>query len=1416
MDIASMKEELLMKNVNRAATKTICGLMCAILILSGVSGSFIPDDVLEDPEDWQYFEDHMSIVHAWDPANISSEPTGDRFTNPGRNQIVVAVLDTGIASENINYTMVNDYAWWSELDFNVTDLWDDIEINLWQNPDEPKGDPDDVDGDGITEESYNDDNNSTYDDDYCGIDFVDDDGDGRLNEDGINYDNLGQMINDDDDYYIDFDGDGRFTAYAKSGQHWVDYGEDMIVDDNGDTPGKLDCDSSKHTNLDTPLRDEEGHFGNPSNDGMDLTPLVNEDHEYPIATVPLRHFPEALRHGDFHGTSVAGIVGAVADNNVGGTLTEVAGVSQISIMPIRTTTASLFVQDLQENETNIAEKYLEVVNLKDALAYARTHGADIISYSGGIPYDYLDVLDATDEFDLSATNAEIEACWNDGILLVAAGGNNASDAEIQYPARSEYVIAVGGTKEHQEPHKRDDNNYGADMEVLAPASNVRTYSYGSWGSETGTSMACPYVSGTAALVWSYFPKLTNAELRNIIQATAQIDTNSDKGIWWNEDFYNEWDGYGEVNTFYTFMAANMMHREWYLNGQFDDDGDYLPSIMVRPKVAVDGRGYTHIVYLSGGDLFYNVFKPDGQPLIKRNINLPPLGNGGQEWADICVDAGNAAHIVWVEVDTISQVTRIVYCKIDENGNFEVNPSLSVQGSWPSYLIRRYYEYLNVMVDDYVNPPNVHLVFIEYMWDVTHQTRTNNIIQYYRLNATGVPKQFRALVTSIESLVTEVSADIGNKLGRTHINFVWTHWQNGGTAIMWSQYDWQLNVLVPFVQLTFDENPSPHIKVQPNIDTDFDTCRSYAVWVHRSPTGGDPWPTPCNYIEYATLNADGGDGCGWQNIKVHKIGETVGIPQYPDNQTVFYPQISHRSNLKQRDVSETALERKSFSTVVWSRKASEGPHYDLRYTEITYDGRELVPDGDFKDGLFEGEKEVSPDNYNVFSDIDSEFETISNDLFDNCGGIRLVSWDSNGDYNFISTNEIWRDRQDIDDGYNMDNCADSQGSIHYVYDEDGTIYYNEYDGSWQHSPAIVVFDTTQDGSHPRILITDSVGGERVHIIWNVDDVNLYYARYSINGVQQIAPTTLGCYGTPPTGWALEDHFDISFDDRMEKIHVVWSGRAGSSGNYKMKHGSIGIDNSQYHPEALVKDSGSDPIMGSIDIGRDSYPVVVYWILGDLYFRKLAKGTTGGRLVDSEIQIHDTSDGFAEYSDIMFDKDINRRGSNTQLWNTIEKNDESIHVVFLVRNIQMNPSWRELRYIRLDNLGYDIVPERCVYAQDYREIEKTMGTPPLYLPEIGLDRNNQIHVVYADLNFDDHKNYNLPNGNVVRHVFFDNNGQLLTAPQILQRYNIHKFFPIFPFPDPNVDSSTITIAPDGTISIGFGDVDGELHHTWPMNI
>jgi subtilisin family serine protease len=215
----------------------------------------------------------------------------------------------------------------------------------------------------------------------------------------------------------------------------------------------------------------------------------------------------------YHGTHVAGTVAAVNNNGLG-----VAGVAG---------------GDGSGNGVKIMS--LQIMgggSIERSYIYAADNGAVISQNSWGYTspgaYDQ-SVLDAIDYFVAEAGDFP-GSPMKGGVVIFAAGNYNFDDR--WYPAYHENTIAV--TAIGPEWKKASYSNFGAWTEIAAPGGDsdygpkngvLSTIPGNKYAFLDGTSMACPHVSGIAALALANRNKqLTNTELKNkLLTGVVNID-----------------------------------------------------------------------------------------------------------------------------------------------------------------------------------------------------------------------------------------------------------------------------------------------------------------------------------------------------------------------------------------------------------------------------------------------------------------------------------------------------------------------------------------------------------------------------------------------------------------------------------------------------------------------------------------------------------------------------------------------------------------------------------------------------------------------------------------------------------------------------------------------------------------------------
>jgi len=202
---------------------------------------------------------------------------------------------------------------------------------------------------------------------------------------------------------------------------------------------------------------------------------------------------------EMHGTHVSGIIAAKRNNGIG-----MNGVAHnVKIMCVRA------VPDGDEYDKDVAL----------AIRYAADNGAKVVNMSFGKGH---------------SPNAEwvydaIKYAEEKDVLLVHAAGNDAAnfDIEANFPNDSkdkliefsDNVLTVGAMTRHfDDKLVASFSNYGIkNVDIFAPGLEIySTVPKNEYESIQGTSMAAPEVVGVAALIRSYYPKLTASQVKHII------------------------------------------------------------------------------------------------------------------------------------------------------------------------------------------------------------------------------------------------------------------------------------------------------------------------------------------------------------------------------------------------------------------------------------------------------------------------------------------------------------------------------------------------------------------------------------------------------------------------------------------------------------------------------------------------------------------------------------------------------------------------------------------------------------------------------------------------------------------------------------------------------------------------------------
>ena len=206
-----------------------------------------------------------------------------------------------------------------------------------------------------------------------------------------------------------------------------------------------------------------------------------------------------------HGTHVTGIIGAQRDNNIG-----INGIADnVQVMMVRALPPG-------------GDEYDKDISL--AIKYAVDNGAKVINMSFGKSFSP----------QKKWVDEAVKYAEDHDVLLVHAAGNESNnlDSVDNFPNphylnsnnEPDNFITVGA---YGDPKINDGkfiayfSNYGKNsVDIFAPGVKIYSTLPHSYGYHDGTSMASPVVTGVAALIRSYFPQLTAAQVKYAMEGSA--------------------------------------------------------------------------------------------------------------------------------------------------------------------------------------------------------------------------------------------------------------------------------------------------------------------------------------------------------------------------------------------------------------------------------------------------------------------------------------------------------------------------------------------------------------------------------------------------------------------------------------------------------------------------------------------------------------------------------------------------------------------------------------------------------------------------------------------------------------------------------------------------------------------------------
>jgi hypothetical protein len=219
---------------------------------------------------------------------------------------------------------------------------------------------------------------------------------------------------------------------------------------------------------------------------------------------------------DGHGTHVAGIIGAVGNNNIG-----VTGVNWVVRM--------LAVDVLSNPGTTGLAGWANLTAGINYVIAERRNGKNIrvanLSLGGRLHPQHLYLS------EILALRVAIEALSNEDIVVVMAAGNDGQDLNTWnynfYPAAFRFAntISVGaiGTNSQRGTWAGGSSNVGNQwVDIAAPGVSIYSTTIGNtYESRSGTSMAAPHVAGAVAILSAAFPDESASQIRGRILRGAR-------------------------------------------------------------------------------------------------------------------------------------------------------------------------------------------------------------------------------------------------------------------------------------------------------------------------------------------------------------------------------------------------------------------------------------------------------------------------------------------------------------------------------------------------------------------------------------------------------------------------------------------------------------------------------------------------------------------------------------------------------------------------------------------------------------------------------------------------------------------------------------------------------------------------------
>jgi len=229
-----------------------------------------------------------------------------------------------------------------------------------------------------------------------------------------------------------------------------------------------------------------------------------------------------------------------------------------------------------------------------AINWCVANGANVINLSLGGGLFSSDCDDDGSTGPLQPTMIEqvstaISNAYDQGVVTVAAAGNNNFQNAVLAPACASKAIAVSGVDDNDNRYVF--SNRGQLLDVAAPGvaikSTLASVQGGGFDTKTGTSMSSPHVAGAAALLLDFNSNLSPAEIQNLLEQNA-VDLGT-------PGFDNNF-GWGRIDVLSSLQVAGFsINNDPVANPDSDSTLEDNPVTVTMTGTDIDGDSLTFTI-----------------------------------------------------------------------------------------------------------------------------------------------------------------------------------------------------------------------------------------------------------------------------------------------------------------------------------------------------------------------------------------------------------------------------------------------------------------------------------------------------------------------------------------------------------------------------------------------------------------------------------------------------------------------------------------------------------------------------------------------------------------------------------------------------------------------------------------------------